>query len=128
MKILESLKEIFKVSSERGMHLPMAYDADKEGPSITLLIFYVAMLMTVGSLTAFHFLPDKLLQPSLLTLLFLGLSFVFYRMRNLDKVKFDLDDRSIELEGGNDEQAGNGGGNPKQAGSEATQSEGTKDS
>ncbi len=128
MKIVESLKEIFKTSAERGMHLPMAYDADKKGPSITLLIFYVAMIMTIGSLTAFHFMPDKLLQPSLLTLLFLGLSFVFYRMRNLDKVKFDLDDRSIELEGNNDDEAGNGGGNPEQAGSEAAQSEGTKDS
>ena len=98
MIILDKIKELLKAGSEKGMPLPLAYDAGTKGPSITLLIFYIAMVMTVGSLTAFHFLPDKLLQPCLLTLLFLSLSFVFYRMRNLDKVKFDLDDKSIELE------------------------------
>ena len=102
MSILSKIREFFKTGAERGMNLPLAYDASNGGPSITLLIFYVAMIMTVGSLTAFHFLPDKLLQPSLLTLTFLALSFVFYRMRNLDKVKFDLDDRSIELDAGGD--------------------------
>ena len=104
MIVIDKIKELLKVGSEKGMPLPLAYDASSKGPSITLLIFYVAMIMTVGSLTAFHFAPDKLLQPCLLTLLFLGLSFVFYRMRNLDKVKFDLDDKSIELEGHSEEE------------------------
>lgn len=103
MSILNKIREFLKTGAERGMNLPLAYDASSGGPSITLLIFYVAMIMTVGSLTAFHFLPDKLLQPSLLTLTFLALSFVFYRMRNLDKVKFDLDDRSIELDAGGED-------------------------
>jgi hypothetical protein len=103
--MLEKIKAFFKFGAEEGLKLPLAYDASKSGPSITLLIFYLAMIMTVSSLTAFHFLPDKLLQPSLLTLLFLGMSFVFYRMRNLDKVKFDLDDKSIELEDRDDSNA-----------------------
>ena len=126
MKIIQSIKDFFKTSAERGMNLPLAYDASSGKPSITLLIFYVAMVMTVGSLTAFHFLPDKLLQPSLLTLLFLGLSFVFYRMRNLDKVKFDLDDKSIELEGGNDgeDKTGTAGGSSSGSDAESPKSEG----
>lgn len=127
MKIIQTLKDIFKTSSERGMHLPMAYDASSGGPSVTLLIFYVAMIMTVGSLTAFHFLPEKLLQPSLLTLLFLGLSFVFYRMRNLDKVKFDLDDKSIELDSGGDngeDKAGASGTSTSGSDTESPKSEG----
>ena len=119
MIIIDKIKEALKSGAERGMNLPLAYDHFTKAPSITLLIFYVAMVMTVASLTAFHFLPDKLLQPSLLTLLFLGLSFVFYRMRNLDKVKFDLDDKSIELEGDDDEN-GNGGGNSNQSSSEGS--------
>lgn len=101
--MFERIKSALKVGSEKGMSLPLAYDASSKGPSITLLIFYIAMTMTVGSLTAFHFLPDKLLQPCLCTLTFLAMSFVFYRMRNLDKVKFDLDDRSFELDSGGEE-------------------------
>lgn len=124
MKVIEKIKDLFKYSSEKGMPLPLAYDASSDGPSITLLIFYIAMIMTVGSLTAFHFLPDKLLQPCLLTLLFLGLSFVFYRMRNLDKVKFDLDDKSIELEGGDDDKAGDAGGSVAPSDAESPKSEG----
>lgn len=126
MIILSKIQEWLKNSAERGMNLPLAYDASNGGPSITLLIFYIAMIMTVGSLTAFHFLPDKLLQPCLLTLLFLGLSFVFYRMRNLDKVKFDLDDKSIELEGGDDgeDKAGTTGGSSSGSNAESPKSEG----
>ncbi len=127
MIIISKIQEWLKKSAERGMNLPLAYDASQDGPSITLLIFYVAMIMTVGSLTAFHFLPDKLLQPSLLTLLFLALSFVFYRMRNLDKVKFDLDDRSIELDsGGSDDgnKTGTGGTSVPASSTESPKSEG----
>lgn len=126
MKIVQSLKDFFKNGAERGVNLPLAYDASNNKPSITLLIFYVAMLMTVGSLTAFHFAPEKLLQPALLTLLFLGLSFVFYRMRNLDKVKFDLDDKSIELEGENngEDKAGDSGGSVNGSNAESPKSEG----
>jgi hypothetical protein len=47
-----------------------------------------------------------------MTLLFLSLGFVFYRLRNLDKVKIDFDDRSVELESedndGKDEDATTG--------------------
>ena len=128
MIIFDKLKEALKYGSEKGMPLPLAHDASTGKPSITLLIFYVAMIMTVGSLTAFHFMPDKLLQPALLTLLFLGLSFVFYRMRNLDKVKFDLDDKSIELEGHNEDEPRNGGTDSNQSGGEVAQPEGTKNS
>lgn len=123
--MISKIKEFFKFSAEEGLKLPLAYDASKQGPSITLLIFYVALIMTTASLTAFHFLPDKLLQPSCLTLLFLGMSFVFYRMRNLDKVKFDLDDKTIELEGDSNE---NGGGNSATSNARSPQSEGTKNS
>jgi len=104
MGIIQKIKDLFKISAERGMYLPLAYDASKKGPSITLLTFYIAMVLSSLSLIAFHFLPEKLLQPSLLTLMFLAMSFVFYRMRNLDKIKLDLDDKSIELEGNNKEE------------------------
>lgn len=106
--MLERIKKFFEFSSKEGLHLPMAHDATKGKPSITLLIFYIAMIMTAISLTAFHFLPDKLLQPALLTLTFLAMAFVFYRLRNLDKVKLDLDDKSIELDGGDNGSDGEG--------------------
>jgi hypothetical protein len=122
--MIQKIKDFLKISAERGMNLPMAYDAAKGGPSITLLIFYIAMIMTAGSLTAFHFLPDTLLQPALLTLTFLAMAFVFYRLRNLDKVKLDLDDRSIELDGGGEDETGNTGASSTTSGSEGTKPQG----
>lgn len=82
----------------------MAHDATTGKPSITLLIFFTALVLTTGSLIAFHFEPEKLLQPCILTLSFLAMSFVFYRMRSLDKVKFDLDDKSFELDASEDKE------------------------
>lgn len=125
MNILQKIKDFFKVGAERGLNLPLAYDASKNGPSITLLIFYFAMLLTVGSLIAFHLEPDKLLQPALLTLTFLAMAFVFYRLRSLDKVKLDLDDKTIELEGDDDEnKSGTTGGSSNGSGTEKPNSEG----
>jgi uncharacterized membrane protein len=76
----------------------MAYDGATEKPSITLLAFYLGIMLSVISLILLHIDKDKYLIATGSTLLFLGMTFIFYRIRNLDKVKIDLDDRSIELE------------------------------
>jgi hypothetical protein len=82
----------------------MAHDSVTDKPSVTLLIFYTGLILSTISIALLHQDPDKYLSATLVTLLFLSLGFVFYRLRNLDKVKLDLDDKSIELEGGRDEQ------------------------
>lgn len=96
--MLNKIKKFFEFSSKNGWFLPSAYDATREEPSATLLAFHVGLILSIGSLIAYHFLPDKLVGPVSATLMFFGMTFVMYRLRNLDKVKLDLDDRSIELE------------------------------
>lgn len=105
--MLARIKKFFEFAAKNGMYLPMAYDASSEKPSVTLLSFYVGLVLSTLSIIAYHFLPDKLMGPTLTTMLFLGMAFVFYRMRNLDKVKFDLDDRSIELDASEDKETSN---------------------
>ena len=92
--------------SKVGLYLPTAYDARSNSPSITLLIFYVAATISSLSLVSLHFFP-KLLTATTMSFLFLGMGFVFYRMRKLDKVKFDLDDKSIEIDAGEEDEKDN---------------------
>ena len=103
--MLARIKKFFEFASKEGLYLPMAYDGSRNKPSVTLLAFYIGLILSTLSIVAFHFMPETLLQPTIATLMFLAMGFVFYRMRNLDKIKFDLDDKSIELDGGgeNDE-------------------------
>lgn len=91
-------KEFLSGSNEPGLKLPTAYDSSTGQPSTTLLFFYIGCFVSVLSLIAYHMFVDKLLGPTSMSLLFFGMTFVFYRLRNLDHVKFDLDDKSIELD------------------------------
>lgn len=80
------------------MRLPMAYNNDSEGPSVTLLFVWISGMLTAGSILALNF-TEKTLMASVVGICFWALAVVFYRMRSLDKFKIDLDDRLIELEG-----------------------------
>ncbi len=96
--MLEKIKQFLEFSSKTGVYLPMAYDARNKKPSITLLAFYLALILSVGSLIAYHFLPDKLIGPVSMTLMFFGMTFIFYKMRQIDKLKLDLANKTVELE------------------------------
>lgn len=96
--MLNKLKEFFNKANLHGLSLPMAHDSVTGKPSVTLLGFYLGLLLSVCSIIAYHFFSDKLIGPSSMTLLFFGMTFVFYKLRQLDKIKLDLDDKSIELE------------------------------
>lgn len=95
---MKKICEFFNKANKVGLSLPMAHDSLTGKPSVTLLGFYLGLLLSVGSLIAYHFFSDKLIGPASMTLLFLGMTFVFYKIRQLDKVKLDLDDREITLE------------------------------
>lgn len=94
----EKLKKFLEFSSKKGLLIPTAYDSVRKEPSTTLLSFYLGLILSIASLIAYHFLPETLVGPTSMTLLFLGMTFVFYRLRNLDKIKFNMEERSIELE------------------------------
>lgn len=97
------LKELLKEWCDIGIHLPYAHDAASDKPSITLLFAYLSGVMVIVSLIILHIKPT-LVIPTAMTMLFWALAVVFYRLRKLDKVKFDLDDKSIELEGSEKEE------------------------
>lgn len=88
--------------SEKGIKLPYAFDSTRQEASVTLLFAYLSFMLTY---TAIIFLLVKdLLLGTTLSICFWALSMVFYRMRNLSKVKLDLDDKQIDFEGNNDKE------------------------
>lgn len=94
---MESLKAFFLYSSEEGLRLPAAFDKTTSSPSITLLAVHITFWITVYLL---------LKDPSSSfwgALAFWAIANVFYLIRKITKFKLDADDKSIELEGENEE-------------------------
>lgn len=97
--MFKGLNNFFDKASNHGLKLPFAWDPVSKKPSITLLFPYVTFAMAVISLIVLHFYPTAIIATAM-TLLFWAMSVVFYLLRKLSKAKFDLDDKSIDLEGG----------------------------
>lgn len=95
------IKAFFEFASKNGLYLPMAYDATTKKPSVTLLAFYLGVLVSFCSVVAMHFFP-KLWDATIAALTFFVLTFIFYRMRRLANVKMDLDDKSLEFSDGSE--------------------------
>lgn len=98
MKILRHIRALSERSSKHGIFLPMAYDPDQHGPSVTLLAFYIALLMASASVTALHFFPGIKVATAF-TLMFLFMTYIFYKFRRLNRVNLDLENKSVNLEG-----------------------------
>jgi hypothetical protein len=96
--MFQKLKEVWTSWCKEGMYFPYAHNPTTKKPSITLLFPYVTFVMAVLSLIAMHF-KDSLFSATATAITFWVISVIFYRLGKLDKVKFDVDDRSIELEG-----------------------------
>lgn len=94
--LLSKIKEQFKEWNQVGMRIPVA--SDNGTPSITMLFTYVSFLAVLLSLIYLHVYPDKPV-PTLISILAWSISLLIYRIRKIDKVSIDLDDKSIEIEG-----------------------------
>lgn len=92
------LKNFFKNASVNGLYLPFVHDPVTKKPSITLLFSYVTFLMSVLSVILLHF-KQTLIIPTFMTIMFWVLAVIFYMIRTIQKAKIDLDEKSIELEG-----------------------------
>ena len=102
--MLSKISALWQKWSDVGMRFPYAYDPTTGKPSITLLQFYVSWVVVFCSLFALHF-KASLWPATAGCMLWWVLSVIFYRMRRLDKAKIDLDDKSIELESTEKEEA-----------------------
>lgn len=96
----ERIKEFFVKASTEGLYLPVAQDAGK--PSVTLFFMYLSNLVAIVSLILLHVKGDPFTATST-TAIYAIIQTVLYMLRRLQKAKFDLDDKSIELEGEDDE-------------------------
>jgi len=101
---MSKILDLWKKWSEEGVRLPYAYDPTTAKPSITLLQFYVSWLLMFCSLIALHVKPS-LWPASAGCMVWWAMSVIFYRLRRLDKAKINLDEKSIELESTEKEEA-----------------------
>lgn len=92
---------LFKKWSQIGVMWPFVHDGSTKKPSITIAFAYVSYIMVVISVICLHFKPE-LLTATLTTISVWLAAVVFYMLRKLTKAKVDLDDRSFELDGGDD--------------------------
>lgn len=94
--MLDKIKQILEFSSKNGLYLPAAYDADKEGPSVSLLFSHVANMVAIISII--YLVIKDTSTGTLAAIIYASLMLVFYLMRRITKFKADLDDGSLELE------------------------------
>lgn len=103
MSFWESIKSTWASWSHKGMAWPFVHDPVKNKPSVTLLFFYISFCVVtttiIGSSTML-IIKGQYLQATFMPLLLWVLGFVFYRLRRLDSVKINLQEQSLELDGG----------------------------
>lgn len=95
--MLDGLKKALK----DGIAVPVF--KDKGVPSTTFTFAYVSFVIAVGAELYFIVKGDPLASTAT-AIIFWTVAMVLYRLRRLDKVKFDLDDKSFELEGSDDKE------------------------
>ena len=88
-----------------GFPIPTVLDTKDGKPSTTLTMTVVAHIVAV--LATINLRHHDALQGAIQAGVLWLLSMVFYRLKKLDSVKFDLDDKSFELKGGEDESNSN---------------------
>lgn len=94
--MLEKLKSLFEFSAKSGLNLPTAFDADKQGPSVSLLFANISFYLAIC--TIIYLTTKDTFAGTMAAMAFAALYFIFYMLRKLNKAKLDLDDRSVELE------------------------------
>lgn len=99
---MTKLASILKTWSVRGMYLPLAYDKQSNGPSVTLFFVWLSGIISCIASISLMF-TDKTLTAAFVSISFWALAVVFYRLRKLDSFKLDLDDKTIELNGDDNE-------------------------
>ena len=102
--MIERFLQRWKDWSLNGLHVPFIHDSSTNKPSITLAFPYITFILSIISIVSLHFNKD-LFVATATTLMFWLVSTVLYMIRRITKAKIDLDDRAIELDGGDDEDA-----------------------
>jgi|CXWL01.1.fsa_nt_gi hypothetical protein len=99
--MLSKILAKWKNWSTNGVHVPFIYDQSVKGPSMTLMFPYVTFVISILSIIALHF-KVELFVATTTTLMFWLVSTILYMIRRITKAKIDLDDKSVELDSGED--------------------------
>jgi amino acid permease len=94
----KNIKRLYLFACENGLRIPLAYDAASKAPSVTLLFAYITFIIACISVIANH-VYDGLFVATATSVCFWVIAYVIYRMRKLDKMKINLEEKSIELDG-----------------------------
>jgi hypothetical protein len=106
MDFIHKIADMWDRWGTEGMLWPFVHDPVKDKPSVTLLFFYISFFLAafvVGISSFMLILTGKYLVATFMPILMLFASFVFYRLRRLDGVKIDLDDKLIHFDGGSED-------------------------
>lgn len=95
---MNKLSEIWKRWAEQGLKLPFLYDPTTQQASITLALLYITSVLMLVSVIMLH-IKSELLTATLTSIMVWIMAYVMYRLRRLDSFKLDLDDKTIELDG-----------------------------
>lgn len=91
---------------KRGMYWPFVHDPVKGKPSVTLMFFYLGFFCAFTSVCASSILMmvgGDYIKSTIMPMIVLFSTFVFYRMRRLDSVKINLQEKSLNLSSSNNE-------------------------
>lgn len=98
---MNKIKEIWGKWNKEGIRLPFIHDPVVNRPSITIVFPYVLFWICCISLISLHFFPDLVIA-TWTGIGFWTISTILYMFRKLQKAKFDLDSKSIEIEASDD--------------------------
>lgn len=97
--MFEKIKQILEFSSKNGWYLPSAYDQSSQGPNIALLYSHLTFCLTFVFCMLLGY-DGKFLTAAVTSMIFWVVATVFFLIKRLKTFKADLDDKSIELDGG----------------------------
>ena len=83
--------------SKTGIAWPFIIDPVHKHPNPALLFVCITFSLAIVSVIALHFKLDIIIA-TLTSLMFWVVAMIFYVIGPLKKAKFDLDDKSVELE------------------------------
>ncbi len=94
--MLDNIKKFFEFASKNGLYLPAAYDSIEGKASSSLFFSHLAFYMAF--ITIICLSVKDIGQGTIASMLFAIMYLVFYLLRKLSKAKFNLKDKSIDLE------------------------------
>lgn len=96
------MKKLWEKWSLIGLRWPYLHDPVSKQPSVTLLFPYITFIIAVISLILLHIWPSMLIATGM-SIFMWSIATVFYMLRKLSKAKFDLENKSFELDNGEEE-------------------------